>query len=101
MPPAGESTGLALEDAVLIAHVLRGRWPRSTEQLVEDFVAIRRPVIEKYHKDAIWATEHGFVKRSWLMSIVMEWGVWLFLLVKRWQQVNHFAGDVRDIKLPE
>lgn len=101
MPPAGESTGLAIEDGVLLAHVLRGRWSRSMEQLIQDFETVRRPVIEKYHKDAGWAMKYGFAKRSWLMSIVAEWGIWLFLMFKRWGQVNHFAGDVRDLELPD
>jgi hypothetical protein len=100
MPPQGESTGYAIEDGVLIAHLLQSGQDRTAEQLVANFETVRRPVIGKYYRDALWVMEHGFAKRSWLMSIPIEWGVWMYLLVKKWSQENHFAGDVRDIKLP-
>ena len=100
MPPQGESTGLAIEDGVLFARVFERRESRTIDQLFWDFETLRRPVIDKYHKDAVWAMEHGFRETTWLGSIFIEWGIWLYLLVKRWKQEDHFAQDVRNVSLP-
>lgn len=100
MPPQGESTGLAIEDGVLLAHVFQARRTRSIEQLLSDFETVRKPIMDKYHKSAVWAMEHGFHRTSWFKLIIVEWGIWLYLLLKRWTQQNHFAGDVRKLQLP-
>ncbi|KAI1327974.1 hypothetical protein F5Y16DRAFT_370263 [Xylariaceae sp. FL0255] len=100
MPPQGESTGLAIEDGVLLAHVFSRRETRTVEQLFTDFEALRKPVIDTHYNNATWAMEHGFGKRSWFGTIVFEWAVWVYLLLRRWGQEKHFAGDVRDLELP-
>ncbi|KAH6651556.1 hypothetical protein BKA67DRAFT_679798 [Truncatella angustata] len=100
MPPQGESTGIAIEDGVLIARVLERRRSRTVEQLFSDFVSVRKPVVDKYYRASIWAMENGFQETSWWKSIIIEWGIWLYLLVKRWRQENHFAQDVRSVPLP-
>jgi 2-polyprenyl-6-methoxyphenol hydroxylase-like FAD-dependent oxidoreductase len=100
MPPQGESTGLAIEDAILLARIFERRESRSVERLFLDFEAVRESTIEQYHKEAMWAMRNGFAQRSWYTAIVLEWFTWIYLLYKRWVQVEHFAGDVREIALP-
>ncbi|KAI1875133.1 uncharacterized protein JN550_002562 [Neoarthrinium moseri] len=100
MPPQGESTGLAIEDAILLAHILRKRGSQTVEQMFSQFQALRKPEIDKYYKDAMWAMQYGFQKRSWLSSIIMDWAIWVYLLLKRWRQQNHFDRDVRKLPLP-
>lgn len=103
MPPQGESTGLAIEDGMLIARVLERRDTRTVPQLLSDFEAIRKPVIDKYYADAIWELQHGFTKTSsWWAGMLLEWATWAYVLVKkRWGQENHFGSDVRTMQLPE
>ncbi|KAK9780176.1 putative Fungal-specific transcription factor domain-containing protein [Seiridium cardinale] len=93
MPPQGESTGLAIEDGVLIARVLERRKSRTVEQLFADFVSVRKPVVDKYYSDSVWAMENGFQRASWWKSIIIEWGIWFYLIVKRWRQDDHFSQD--------
>ncbi|KAI1270487.1 hypothetical protein F5Y18DRAFT_368455 [Xylariaceae sp. FL1019] len=100
MPPQGESTGIAIEDGVLLAHVFSRRETRSVSQLFADYEALRRPVIDKHFEDSVWAMKHGFAKRSWLGAILMEWAMWVYLSLRRWSQESHFAGDVRELELP-
>lgn len=100
MPPQGESTGLAIEDGVLIAEVLGRRASRTIEQLFADYETVRKPVIDRYYSDAIRAMKYGFIKTSGLTFILLEWVVWLYLLIKKWRQQEHFASDVRRLELP-
>lgn len=100
MPPQGESTGLAIEDAMLIAHVFERRGSRTVEQLFADYEAVRRSVVDKHFGDAVWALKHIFAETSWVMGIFHEWATWLYLLLKRWGQEDHFGGDVRKLELP-
>ena len=51
MPPQGESTGIALEDGVLLARILRERHATHTiPQLVATYEALRRPTIDKLYR---------------------------------------------------
>lgn len=100
MPPQGESTGLAIEDAVLMSHVFSRHSSRSVTQLFSDYETLRRDVIEKYHRDAMWQMNSMFVKTSWAMGVALEWGIWVYSLHTRWGQKTHFGGDVRALSLP-
>lgn len=53
MPPQGESTGLAIEDAILFSRVLEA-WPEKTLIEVFDcYVKTRKPIIDASYKDAV------------------------------------------------
>jgi 2-polyprenyl-6-methoxyphenol hydroxylase-like FAD-dependent oxidoreductase len=100
MVPQGESTGLAIEDGILLARVLERRGDRTVEQLFSDYEAVRKAPIDKHYSDADWMMNHGVTQRSWLMSILSEWMTWAFLSFRKWRQEEHFAGDVRKLELP-
>ena len=54
MPPQGESTGVAIEDGVLLAHVLSRRdTGRSVPQMLADYEALRRADVEALHKTSM------------------------------------------------
>ena len=91
---------MAIEDGVLIAKVLERRASRTVDQLFVDYETLRKPVIDRYYRDSIRAMNYGFVKTSGLTFILLEWVAWLYLLIKKWRQEEHFAGDVRKLKMP-
>ena len=72
MSPQGESTGLAIEDGVLVGHVFSRRSTRSVEEMFQDFEILRKSVIDKHYTDSIWAMNHAFRKRGWLMGVFMN-----------------------------
>lgn len=53
MPPQGESTGVAIEDGVLLAHVLSRRNSRSVDQLLADYEKLRRQDINGIYKSSM------------------------------------------------
>ena len=101
MPPQGESTGVAIEDGVLLAHVFSRHRERTVEQLFSDYEKLRRPVIDKYFDDATFRWKTGNTANSWWFAVLMEWFTMLYLMVQRWRQEDHFSGDVRKLALPE
>ena len=101
MPPQGESTGLAIEDGILMAHIFSRREERPLEKMFSDFLTLRKAVIDKHYKDAVWALEFGFQETGGLKNIMIEWVTIAVLWFKRWGQENHFASDVTKFKLPE
>ncbi|RDW56677.1 FAD protein [Coleophoma cylindrospora] len=100
MPPQGESTGLAIEDGVLLARVLSSSSEMSIQQAFQMYEKTRRPRIDTAYKEAVFRWEK--VKdRSWLMQNIIEWLTWVFL----WYKLNGFetsiSYDVRQEKIIE
>lgn len=100
MPPQGESTGISIEDGVLIAEIFRRRESRSVEQLFSDHEAVRRDVIDKHYRDAEFFARLSFKKTSGVFAYIWEFVTAFFMLLKKLQQVDHFKGDVRNLELP-
>jgi hypothetical protein len=103
MPPQGESAGIAIEDGVLIAHVLTRLATRSVNLLVADYEMLRRTSIDAAWKEANWRWQ-GVAKAdagwwsTFLMETLMSSG-----LVVNWMNAKakkHFAGDVELLQLP-
>lgn len=101
MPPQGESTGIAIEDGVLIARVLRRRSHRSVQAMVADYEHVRRAVIDQHYQDAVRMQNITFPKVTGFASIAMEWVSSIFIYIRNWNQVDHFAGDVNTLALPD
>ncbi|KAH8657958.1 hypothetical protein BX600DRAFT_439136 [Xylariales sp. PMI_506] len=99
MVPAGESSGYAIEDALLLARIFEHREHRTLDQMFTDYERLRKPTVDRHYKSGIQTMHSGFKERSWMMVVVMEWVAWLYLLFKRWGQDDHFARDVRDLDL--
>ena len=102
MPPQGESTGIAIEDGVLIARVLsRSSASRSVSQLFSDFEAVRRSSIEKHYKDAEKMGKMVTSKPPGVRGLIMDLVTMVFMFIKKVQGVDHFKGDVRTVELPK
>jgi 2-polyprenyl-6-methoxyphenol hydroxylase-like FAD-dependent oxidoreductase len=100
MPPQGESTGIAIEDGILIAQILSRRATRPVEQLFSDFESVRRADIEKHYKDAEKMSKMVSSKPPGVRGLIMDFVTMIFIFIKKRQRIDHFKGDVRDIDLP-
>ncbi len=101
MPPQGESTGIAIEDAVLLSRVVARHDSRSVAQIFGDYEKLRRAHIEKVYRETVsmWANaarEDG----GWLGSIILEWATWLVVGLMNYLKKDHFDGDVAKLELP-
>ncbi|RKL06369.1 hypothetical protein BFJ68_g10373 [Fusarium oxysporum] len=99
MPPQGESTGIAIEDGVLFAHVLSEGISTGVPYVMEAYEALRRHDIKKLHAETMVRWNAGS-SSSWLWSIVMEFITWAYLLLSNYRQKDYFKRDVRSFKLP-
>ncbi|CVL06464.1 related to salicylate hydroxylase [Fusarium proliferatum] len=99
MPPQGESTGIAIEDGVLFAHVLSEGISRGIPYVMEAYETLRRDDITKLHSETMFRWNTGS-SSSWLWSITMEFATWVYLLLANYRQEDYFKRDVRSFKLP-
>ncbi|EWY97386.1 hypothetical protein FOYG_02234 [Fusarium oxysporum NRRL 32931] len=99
MPPQGESTGIAIEDGVLFAHVLSEGISTGVPYVMRAYEALRRHDIQKLHAETMVRWNAGS-SSSWLWSIVMEFITWAYLLLSNYRQKDYFKRDVRSFKLP-
>jgi len=72
MPPQGESTGLAIEDSVLLARVLEKYSDKPLAAAFKAYEKTRRPRIDTAYKEAVsrWSNVKD---KSWLWQKVEEW----------------------------
>lgn len=97
MPPQGESTGLAIEDGVLLARVFESSSENTIQEIFRSYQTTRRPRIDAAYKEAVWRWEN--VKdRSWLAQKIIEWFTWLYL----WYKADvHSSSTYYDIQKEE
>lgn len=104
MPPQGESTGVAIEDGVLLAHVLQRHETRSISQMFADYETLRRKAIDDLWKESDWRWQ-GAARgdAGWLGAIIMEWATaaMVTLMLMNIQSKDHFSSDVERLKLPD
>lgn len=100
MPPQGESTGIAIEDGVLIARILSRSASRSVGQLFSDYESVRRADIEKHYKGAEKMSKMVTSKPPGVRGLIMDLVTMIFLFIKKRSGTDHFKGDVRTIELP-
>ncbi|KAF5585154.1 salicylate hydroxylase [Fusarium subglutinans] len=93
MPPQGESTGIAIEDAVLFSHVRGKGISKGVPYIMEAYEALRRGDIKKLHDETMFRWNAGN-SSSWLWSILMEFATWIYLLLKNHQQEDYFKRDL-------
>ncbi|KAL1866972.1 hypothetical protein VTK73DRAFT_4441 [Phialemonium thermophilum] len=102
MPPQGESTGVAIEDGVLMARILRRHNERTVAQLFDDYEKMRRPPVDKLYRDSVWRWNTAIKEDAgWFGTIVMEWMTYLFLWFMHYRAEDHFASDVEKLELPQ
>ncbi|PNP82126.1 hypothetical protein FNYG_04315 [Fusarium nygamai] len=99
MPPQGESTGIAIEDGVLFAHVLSEGIEKGVPYVMEAYETLRRDEINKLYEETMFRWKAGG-SSSWLWSIFMEFATWVYLLLANYRQDDYFKRDVRSFKLP-
>lgn len=99
MPPQGESTGVAIEDGILLAHVLSRRGTRSVARLFADYDKLRRDDINATYNSSM-ARWGGGGPPGWLTTLFMEWVDWGVISYLNYSS-DHFARDVRELRLPE
>lgn len=99
VPPMGESTGVAIEDGVLLAHVFSRRGERSIKKLFEDYEALRREVINKTSRETMarWGDASEW---SWMKTVMIDWLMWIILAFMNRSSKDHFRRDVRMLPLP-
>lgn len=89
MPPQGESTGLAIEDGILLARVFSSSSEMSIQGAFRVYEKTRRSRIDTAYKEAVLRWEN--VKdRSWFMQKVIEWLMWAIL----WYKMDSFESSV-------
>ncbi len=102
MPPQGESTGIAIEDGVLVAHVFQRHCSRTVTQLFADYEKLRRQTIEKLYKASTWRWQNAATPDAGLVwSIITDWMTSGFIRFMKLRQEDYFASDVEKLKLPE
>lgn len=100
MPPQGESTGLAIEDGVLLARVLSLSSEKSIHEGFRLYEKTRRQRIDTAYKEAVSRWE--IVKdKSWLMQKIIEWLTWMFLWYKMADFESSMSYDVRKEEVAE
>ncbi|KAF5981548.1 salicylate hydroxylase [Fusarium coicis] len=99
MPPQGESTGIAIEDGVLFAHVLSEGIAKGVPYVMEAYETLRRDDIKKLYDETMFRWKAGS-SSSWLWSMFMEFATWVYLLLANYRQEDYFKRDVRSFKLP-
>jgi salicylate hydroxylase len=78
MPPGGQSVGLALEDAVLLARLLESNKPSNPQDIFLRYKELRRPRIQSEYKQAAQRLE-GVKIISWWWQKLREFMLWFFL----------------------
>jgi 2-polyprenyl-6-methoxyphenol hydroxylase-like FAD-dependent oxidoreductase len=80
MPPQGESTGYALEDAILFARVMAVEFNNGLDDAFATYEKVRRERINKAYDEAAfgWETQKDcgwftFLLRTWLTTAFLWW----------------------------
>lgn len=94
MPPQGESTGIAIEDAVLLSHLLARNTVADTFNKYE---SLRKPSIDAAYVEA--NRRWGVVKDvGWLQCKIREWITPWYLWWTQGKREKAFAEDIRRLE---
>jgi salicylate hydroxylase len=100
MPPQGESTGLAIEDGVLLARVMASASEKPIQEAFRVYEKTRRSRIDIAYKEAVMRWEN--VKdRSWFSQKVIEWLMWIVLWYRRNPFELSMSYDIRQEEILE
>ncbi|KIW87397.1 uncharacterized protein Z519_12033 [Cladophialophora bantiana CBS 173.52] len=80
MPPQGESTAYALEDAILFARAMESGFDSGPDEVFRTYEKVRRANIDRAYQEAAfgWGTQKDcgwftFLLRSWLTRAYLWW----------------------------
>lgn len=100
MPPQGESTGLAIEDSILLARVFSLRTEITVQDAFQIYEKTRRPRIDTAYKEAVSRWER--VKdRSWFLQKLIEWLISIIVWLKTNSFEKSVSYDVREERIVE
>ncbi|KAJ9611648.1 hypothetical protein H2200_004832 [Cladophialophora chaetospira] len=98
MPPQGESTGYALEDAILFARVMAAKVDTGLGNVFDMYQKVRRERINKAYDEATfgWETQKDC---GWFTFLLRTWLTTAFLWWTRSARQNRYSEDVGTMKL--
>ncbi|KAK5061230.1 hypothetical protein LTR84_007772 [Exophiala bonariae] len=80
MPPQGESTAYALEDAILFARILQKYQPKGVQLVFDAYQKKRRVRMDAAYDESVWGWETqkdcgwlSFLLRTWITSGYLWW----------------------------
>lgn len=98
MPPQGESTGLAIEDAVLFARIFAKFENQEIDHTFQVYENTRRHRINAAYEEALTRWENVRDK-SWIEQKIAEFFTGWWLWWKKDVFEANFAYDVRTVEL--
>jgi len=99
MPPQGESTGVAIEDALLLSHVFSLRSSHGVSEMLGIYESLRRKEIDTLYKKSVWQWSQAGTK-GWVWYMFMELITWLVIMSFNKRKEDYFARDVTKLPLP-
>lgn len=98
MPPQGESTAYALEDAILFARILQHKLDKGLDQVFLTYQDARRERINKAYDESVfgWETQKD---SGWFMFVVTNWLTSTFLWWTRKGREERYREDMATVKL--
>lgn len=94
---------MAIEDGVLLAHVLSRRTTRNVSQMIADYDALRRQVVDGLWKEADWRWQGAATPDAgWFSTFMKEWVMssMFFIAMMNRRSKTQFASDVESLPLP-
>jgi salicylate hydroxylase len=93
MPPHGESTGLAMEDSVLLARIFEKLSTKPVSEVFEAYEKTRKPRVNAAYKAAVfrWSRVRD---KSWATQKLEEWFTWAWMWYKSDDFEKSFAYDI-------
>ena len=83
------------------SKVLTQRPDSSVEESFSVYESARRDAIDQHFKDAEKMGKMVSSKPPGVLGILLDVVIMAFMFIKKWQKVDHFKGDVREMSLPK
>ncbi|KIV96461.1 hypothetical protein PV10_00331 [Exophiala mesophila] len=98
MPPQGESTAHALEDAIIFARILAKHKSGGLDVVFKKYEDIRRPSIDRAYEESVfgWDTQKD---SGWISFLLKTWMTSAFLWWTAAARSKRYAEDVASMEL--
>ncbi|KIY02755.1 uncharacterized protein Z520_01220 [Fonsecaea multimorphosa CBS 102226] len=98
MPPQGESTAYALEDAILFARAMRSKLDCGLDEVFRTYQNVRRANIDRAYDEAAfgWETQKDC---GWFTFLLRSWGTSLYLWWTASARQRRYREDVATMAL--
>jgi salicylate hydroxylase len=110
MPPQGESTGFAIEDAMLFTRIMKDAINSQEErgQSTPDLIDVKA-VFTRYERNRRARIDTAYEEsnsrwdsvkdKGWLASVMMDWMTWLYLWFTQSAREKSFTTNVKTMSL--